>query len=564
MRKSNQILQNFFYKLNDNYILNVLYVLKLILNIPDHQKRLQEILDVDNIGISIEKFSEAIAQEIYYYEDNLKINPNYLMTNIIPGVLKDTPVVWCFIALYWAFDMKNKDQDLIVNVYNHRIGDIALKFLLFFLKMKQKEANSVCAEHKTPFYGDIAARLVRISDILPVMDAQHSDHLKKLYFPTTKTDLAINFFQVQIINPWEQNTLLVQRKESKILYKHDNENINLLINPSRMLKAGAFNDLNTTYNRLMKLYHLDLANCSTRYTLGSKRKSSKKEILPSVITPLEEELIYVDSIDPYAITSEDQIENLSKRKVYRRDMKSMSDQDEDSEDVKEYIIPNAFQQHKRNVAFSSSLAKEKLLLESDYNIPILEHLKAFMVSLNTDDKDMRIYTGFFILNVTLGCKIEDLLYLLQENIAGSLQLKNDAITVKVDSSLFAKNYNKLLAQSEDKLTFGIPIAMSALIVSLKKVFLEKEFNQVDFIEKYKEFIKSSVKHFSKSISIKHKHLYRYLAQYVLVNGRDLLTSKFATAAYSQNDTAKLAYTSSRCNATEHSSLIKDYWSELCV
>ncbi len=573
MRKSNQILQNFFYKINDHYILNVLYALRFTISIPQHQERIKEILNISSSTTSIKNLFEAVMQEIQYYEDLEKEDKKYIMKNRIAGKalkpINDTPSLWCFIALYWAYQPEKKDQDFLSEVYNHKIGDLALKFLLYFHKMKQKEENNT-TKHKASFYEDLAPRMVRIIDILSAMNVQNNNHINKLYFPIIKTDLALNFLKTQANNPWEQTVFSVEKSEkigkSVIIYKHHSENLNFTIIPTRTTGKGSLNDLNKTYNQLMKFYNLDLANISTSYSLGNKRKSSKKEVLPSIITPHEEELIYVDSsTDPEILGSEDQIEQKAKRKAYRRDMKDLSEQDEDSEEeVKEYVIPNAFQQHKRNIAFSSKLSKERLLLNSDYDIPIPEHLKSFIASLDIENKDRKIYTGFFILNVTLGCKIEDLLYLLQEKEEGSLQLKNDVITVKVDSSLFAKNYNKLLSQSENKLTFSIPIAMSALIVSLKKVFLGKEFNQVDFLEEYKEFIKSSVKQFHKSISIKHRHLYRYLAQYVLVNGKDVLTSKFSTAAYTQNDTAKLAYTSSRCNATEHSKLLKDYWSKLCI
>jgi len=572
MRKSNQIIQNFFGKINDSYILNVLYILQFIVNIAEHKKRLQEILNVSNPNTSLDEFSAVIQHEIQHYENNLEENPDYLMEEIITGkkinVIKDTPIIWCFLALYWSYSFKNTDQDSILESYNPRVGDIALKFLLYFLKMKQKESRMACVEHKDSFYEDLSARLVRTIDILPVMNAQTSEHLEELYFPNSQIDLALNFLKVQIENPWEAMTLLIitnsKTGKNVIQYRHENENLNFIVQPSRMTKDGAFRDLDKTYNQLMQLWNLDLASSNTKYVSRNTKKSSKKKILPSIITPLEEELIYVDSsIDPEILSSEDQIEQKSKRKVYRRDMKSVSDQDENpsEEQAQEYVIPNAFKQHKTNVAFSSALSKQKMLLKSDYDIPTTQHLKVFISSLSTDE-NMKIYTGFFILNVALGCKIEDLIYLLQENKVGALQLKTSVITVRVDSSLFAENYNKLLSQSEDKLTFAIPIAMSALIVSFKKVFLEKEFNQVDFLEEYKKFIKSSVKQFSKSISIKHKHLYRYLAQYVLVNGKDVLTSKFATASYTQNDTAKLAYTSSRCDATEHSNLIKNYWNEL--
>jgi len=175
---------------------------------------------------------------------------------------------------------------------------------------------------------------------------------------------------------------------------------------------------------------------------------------------------------------------------------------------------------------------------------------------------MKIYTGFFILNIALGCKMQDLMYLIEENKEGSLQLKNGVLIASIDSSLFAGNYSHLLSEGDDKLTFNIPITMVMLIVMMKKTILAQDFDKNVFLEQYKEFIKTSIKAFPKSITIKIKQLHRYSVQYMLENGKDILTAKLATAAYSQNDTAGLAYTSSRSNAAEHSSFIQEYWDEL--
>ena len=175
---------------------------------------------------------------------------------------------------------------------------------------------------------------------------------------------------------------------------------------------------------------------------------------------------------------------------------------------------------------------------------------------------MKIYTGFFILNIALGCKMQDLMHLLEESKGGALNLKNGLIYVKTDSSLFARNFSELLSQSDDTLSFNIPIPMAILIAEIKKTILAKEFDKDIFWEGYKEFIKKSLKAFPKRIMIKRKQVHRYLAQYMQENGSDVLTGKLATASYSQNDTAKLAYTSSRSNASGHSNLIQNYWDEL--
>jgi hypothetical protein len=281
----------------------------------------------------------------------------------------------------------------------------------------------------------------------------------------------------------------------------------------------------------------------------------------TVFYPLEEELIYDDSpIEPDVLSNENPIEKQLKQKVYRRDMQ-VSDKAKEGLDEKEYVIPNSFQQHKRNVAFSASLSKQKLLLKSDYDIPPYKHLKTFIASLDTG-ADMKIFTGFFILNIVLGCRIQDLVSLLQEKKEGSFRLKDSIVTVELDTSIFAENHSKLLFLSEDKLSFNIPISMQMLIAYTKRTFLKKDFDKEDFLEKYKQFIKDSIKEFPKKINLKWKYLYRCLAQYAQENEKDILTAKFATAVYSQNDTAKLAYASSRTNATEHSQLIKEYWNKL--
>jgi len=569
MRQSKQILQDFFGKINENFILNVLYVLQFILDREEHKKRLEEIINIYNQDISLDKLNTTVKDEIQYYENLLKKDSKYLMEEIVTGsavnVIKNTPVIWCFIALYWSYDFKSKDHSIILETYNAKIGDIALKFLLYFLKMKHKEAHTVCTPHKDSFYEDLSARLVRIIDILPVMESKNSVHLKKLYFPTDQSDLALNFLKVQIENPWEQDVFSVienpETGKNVIRYSHIDENISFLITPSRMTKEGAFSNLDKTYNQLMQLYHLDDAKSRTRYGHISRNKHSKNTNIP-ITHPPEVDLIFEELMDSEAFTPEEKIENKAKSKVYHRTMKDPSAiDDENTKDTNNYVVPNAWKQHKQNIAFSSELSKQKMLLASDYDIPPFQHLKSFILSLETKT-DMKIFTSFFILNIVLGCKIEDLIFLLQENKEGSIKLKNSIVTVNLDTSIFADNHSKLLLQNEDKLSFNIPVTMQMLIISAKKTFQQKGFDKEVFLESYKQFIKDSIKKFPKKITIKWKHLYRYLAQYAQENAKDVLTAKFATAAYSQNDTAKLAYTSSRTNATGHSQLIKEYWSKL--
>ena len=440
MRKSNQIIENFFSILEEDYILNTLLVLHLMFKVPSHHRRLQDILTITNPEVSINNLEIAVQEEIQYYEELLDKDTKYLMKEIKIDVLENTPILWYFIALYWIYDFKNNSLNSILEVYNPKIGDIALKFLMYFLKEKKEKSTTSEAKYSISFYKNISAKLVRVLEILAHMDTHKNSHLMELYFPDGKEDLALSFLQIQIDNPWEQDTLsIVERKKplkSYIRYRHSDEKLDFTINTSRMCKPGALNDFDKTYNQLLKLHHLDAAKTKKRH--GLKKKSTKNKVSPT-ITELEEELIYKDDdMNQVIINNKNSLTQQLKSKVYRRDMKDFSDTDEDSEEeAKEYVIPNAYKQHKQNIAFSSKLSKERLLLKSDYDIPVLEHLKAFILTLNTKDNDTKIYTGYFILNVSLGCKTQDLLSLLQETEEGSFQLKSGVITVDIDSSLFA-------------------------------------------------------------------------------------------------------------------------------
>jgi len=567
MRPSRQIINNFFYDIKEDFILNTLYVLRFIINVYEHKSYIEKILSLGIQKSTVGELYTAVEEEIQHYENISNNDEKYLMTEITTGkainVIKDTPIIWCFIALYWSYDFKLKNHNTILKTYNSRIGDIALKFLLYFLKMKHKEAITKCAPHKDSFYQDLSARLVRIIDILPAMYAEKNEHLNKLYFPIEEHDLAQNFLLVQINNQWEQSALLVKEEKPKniIRYKHDDEGLHLIIKPSRMTKEGAFRDLDKTYNQLIQLYNLDAPTSKRRYEVRINKKATKQKIQPTLLT-LENELIYEDEhINTNSSSIEENHEYSLHKKVYRRDIKSFLDHNEDNSDDKTYVIPNAFQQHKKNVAFSSALSKQKLLLTSDYDIPTPQHQKSFCASLPTSTVHEKVYTGFYILAISMGCTPQYLLSFLLERKECPIQYKDSEITVNIDGSIFANHYSTLLDNNEHVLRFSIHSAMSMLIVWLKRLILE-EFDTADFLDNYRIFIKHAVKKFPKRITIKWKQTHRYLAQYLQENGNDVLTAKLATSSYMQSDTAKLAYTSSRSNAVEHSRVLIEYWHEL--
>ncbi len=176
----------------------------------------------------------------------------------------------------------------------------------------------------------------------------------------------------------------------------------------------------------------------------------------------------------------------------------------------------------------------------------------------------KIYTGFFILCVVLGAKVEDIFNLLRDNIGDTpLFFKDGILTVKINSEPYAKKVNSdFLANSDDKLTFALPHTVNMLISKMKRDLSSIELEEKDFFDGYKHFIKDSTKSFSKSILIKPKRVHRYLARYLQDMSADTLTGLLATATVSQNDNAKAGYVSTRSKPTLHAQLINQFCIDL--
>jgi len=392
MNSSNPWIVIFFASANSYFILNILYVLRFLLMIPEHHSRIKEILAVIGFKGSIQSFADEVEDTIIMYENRLKDNSDYLMKKLVVGshinLIQDSPIYWLFLSLYWGYGFRVNSYNAIMKVYDWRIGDIALKYLLYFLKMKQKEASMGCNVHIDSFYGDLVARLVRIIDILIALSGLNNRYVNRMFFPAGK-DLAVNFFNSFLSYPWINDTFSVvevlgKGKKKFIRFLNGNEEIDCIISTSRMTKVGSLNGFEKSYTSLMKLNNLDDASNKSKYPIvrQSNNLSQKNKVDTPivVIDELTEQLIYDDVDVPKNTDADERLEVRTTVKVFRRDTKPAEDNTV-TEGAQEYVIPNAYVQSKRNRAFSSKLTKRSLLLSSDYDIPVIEHLKTFVKSL---------------------------------------------------------------------------------------------------------------------------------------------------------------------------------------
>ena len=390
MNSSNPWIVMFFASVNTHFILNILYVLRFMLMVPEHHSRIQEILTVIGFGKSIQHFTEEVEDTVIMYENSLKDNPDLLMKELVTGsrinVIQDTPVYWFFMSLYWGYGFRVNSYSSIMKVYDWRIGDIALRYLLYFLKMKQKETIMGSNIHIDSFYGDLVARLVRIADILIALSSLNNRYINHIFFPTGK-DLAVNFFNTFLAYPWINDAFSVvevlgKGKKKFIQFYHEHEDIDCIISTSRMTKKGSLKDFEKSHSSLMKLYNLDSASSKSNYSVVRHNNHARKEIQEPIVVldGLTDQLIYDDSSVPKNTDADERLEVHTAVKVFRRDTKPVEDSSINDES-KEYVIPNGYVQSKRNRAFSSKLTKRSLSLPSDYDIPVIEHLKFFIKSL---------------------------------------------------------------------------------------------------------------------------------------------------------------------------------------
>ena len=176
----------------------------------------------------------------------------------------------------------------------------------------------------------------------------------------------------------------------------------------------------------------------------------------------------------------------------------------------------------------------------------------------------KLYVSFFIICVALGSKAEDIFKMLIGANDTPLTLTDGTVKVDVDSSFFAKKINsEIVIEGARELTFTLPKIMNMLMVDIKVQLNTFDVEAETFLVDYKNFIEHTAKsEFPKTISIKVKQTYRYLASYIKNLDGDVLTALFATAVIARKDNAKAAYTSTRTEATRHSQLVMQWWNIL--
>ncbi len=424
MKPLNQIVSDFFAgahstngAIPDVGMTNTKRVLNFWTGVPEHVSRIETILELSgHSGVSIEELHDILESNL------IEVGSDNLVTEPLAGskvtVIKEHTALWSAFSLYWAYEFDTKTDVEILVKYNSKIGNIALKFIEFYHRMKQQENRTGDEKQDSEgFYAFAAVGKVRAIEFLVRADEQNSDYLRKIYLDRDR-DLDLNFFDIQNTDKWESESLYIVKIDSigkyVMKYTNEEENISFQIRSSRMLKDGSVNNFKSAYYKTIQLYNLDGKTSNSKYekmvkTTSTKAKVGKISVEP-IVEELDAELIRPKVKVPKGTTSEEKIEAEVMAKPKHRGVTSTSIKASSN-----IVTDSEHSQHIRNRGFSSSLIINESMLASDYTIPEFEHLSLFTATaLAVNDDTNKLCASIFILMVVLGAKFTDLMDMLTE------------------------------------------------------------------------------------------------------------------------------------------------------
>lgn len=564
--KLDPIITDFLGGLPETAALNAIRVTKIMESVPEHHERIKTILELTgHPDVTVEEFQERLKAQESVLLEAIKKRPEILIKKPLSGknlnIIKDFTPLWSIHAIYWAYRFDINFDDEILSDYNPRIGDIALKNLEYFHKMKKKEEESGDNKHLFSFYEFIATGKVRAIEFL-VRASHESNYLNKLYLDIDDgIDLDTNFFHIQNTNRWESESLQVVKAGGRNIMKYENEDegLSFQIVSSRMLKDGSLDSFEDAEHKTLQLYALEGANHNSKYRsrLKGASSSSSVRIIP-VVEELEEELMPLVKNTSRTILADEsgEMEGFSRR--YRREYAK----------VHTKKIPKAIEsdsdyaRHRRNRSMSAKIAKNALLLPSAYDNPPIKHLRSFIAYTLIDlEEQKKILFGLFVLGIMLGGSFEEMMKFLRGKKSSlyALDEKKNKLKTKLDGNIFAERVSDTLDDAKREITFHIPHLMGMLIAWLKNELKSDSRADEQLHEEFVLFIKQATKKFPKRITIKPSKLYTVLKAYAKDHTNDLLSSCFATGTYLPAEKAKLAYTSTRKESSTHSVLLNNLW-----
>ena len=554
------------------YPLNYLKPMNFMLNQEQHDAQFQRILDLTHPEVSLVEFKQLVKDEVEKLEQLKNTTPRVESTKPISGKslspFKYLHMVWGLHSLHTSYDFSHKSYEEIEEIYDPRIGAIALDGIEEITLMKQKEQNTGDDIHNYKFYEETETARTRAIEFLAGASKLNNDYLNNLYLSDSIDNLLTNFFHVQVTNQLESESLyVVKTKKAGMVMQYHNELYNIFFQAItfRILRTeNSLDNFDAGSKKLLQLRNLDGPNRNNLYK--SKIGSSKSNNTMPKIKPIVEldSQLYEQIKEFPRVYKEEELELKAHIKPMRRDNGKVFNEDESNNTDKKYI-PTPFMQKCRNRAVSAKIAKNGLNLPSDYNTPPTEMLGEFFESLSTKTEDKKLYASVLATTMAIGTQITHTIDMLMSKKDSIFKYKNGILTVKIDETIYASSVKStFISETANSLSFRVPHLLGMLITDAKNCISAKneEFDKDGFTKQFKIYLNKAKKQFPKKIAISVETLHRPLKAYIIDTGADMLTANLATATYHTNERAKMAYNSTDKKSQAHSSLINNFWVEL--
>ena len=586
----------------------------IIRNCDKDNYLLDKILEASSINLETPLFLKKLEEQLdLLKKDN---NSNIYFSSELrhsPSALQNSPVSWQYYAIYFAFNLgseeiyKSKDDPVLSELLK-----LPLNFHYRYLKYKnfeEKEKLHISERQQNHFYKNISIGVVRTIEYLAKFYFSKNEHLYETYLSNQK-DHFENLVELSNNDIVEKDCFYIAhdpKLSNFIKYENTDLGISIQVLSSRKITSGVstgkeFNSKITNYLSDAFESYKKLTNLHLKKILGNKSGgTARKNILQATE---EEKFIIENDIEDLTLNSEDkeQINEQNQRSI-KRARSSLVPVDDSVEESKD--IGNRFMQYKKNISFSASITKSKLLLKTEYKIPEVNHLKEFIhyISSNNEANFNEIEDfskGIFILSIVFGFTVDDAISFLYNENKNIKRLQNGRISVAIDSELFAKyRVNPLLQKRSFTINYVLQDYMHRLINKLiNHIFLFSNLayyfknmkwerlskvplirisnniraivskNRIDNFSKFKEDYLSSMKklinEFDKEINIDFKNMWKITLSFSKLFFKDDTIAMLSIAKYQKNDTAKLSYSSTEKFSQKHSLLLESICNALDI
>ncbi len=586
----------------------------IIRNCDKDNYLLDEILEASSINLEAPLFLKKLEEHLdLLKKDN---NSNIYFSSELrhsTSALQNSPVSWQYYSIYFAFNLgseeiyKSKDDPVLSELLK-----LPLNFHYSYLKYKnfeEKEKLHISERQQDHFYKNISIGVVRTIEYLAKFYFSKNEHLYETYLSNQK-DHFENLVELSNNDIVEKDCFYIAHdpKLSNFMkYENTDLGISIQVLSSRKITSGVstgkeFNSKITNYLSDAFESYKKLTNLHLKKSLGNKSAgTARKNILQATE---EEKFIIENDIEDLTLNSEDkeQINEQNQRSI-KRARSSLVPVDDSVEEPKD--IGNRFMQYKKNISFSASITKSKLLLKTEYKIPEVNHLKEFIhyISSNNEANFYEIENfskAIFILSIVFGFTVDDAISFLYNENKNIKRLQNGRISVAIDSELFAKyRVNPLLQKRSFTINYVLQDYMHRLINKLTNhIFLFSNLayyfknmkwerlskvplirisnniraivskNRIDNFSKFKEDYLSSMKklinEFDKEINIDFKNMWKITLSFSKLFFKDDTIAMLSIAKYQKNDTAKLSYSSTEKSSQKHSLLLESICNALDI